>query len=212
LLVRLLDALGFETDVGRKTYYDEFRAGLESSPLEPGAPYVVKVPSTGLELDHLIESGRLDPTCVDYLVVPIRDLNSATASRIEMTFEQRAIVNVVGGVVKTTRPGKMSQVLAESFYQLMHTVARHELPLLLLDYPKFAQDAEYAHRCLSPLLDDTPFEKFAQAWEAVVDPDLLREAPPMPRFMELRAIPLRVRRASGLRLSGLKRRLTRIRN
>ena len=91
-LVRYLSALGLETEIERsgKSQWNEMaNAGLETMPLlKPGAdlPYVIKTPWIAEFADHILKQ---DAVAIDALIIPIRDLNEAAASRTIL--ELRAI-------------------------------------------------------------------------------------------------------------------------
>ena len=82
----------------------------------------------------------------------------------------------------------------------MRTAARWEIQLILLDYPLFAQDADYAWRRLQPLVGDRE-AAFMDAWRATVDPALVRDRPvDVPLLAGPRMAVLRLRRAVKARL------------
>lgn len=212
LLVKLLGELGLDTGSDRLAFHAGARAGLESSVLSPDAPHVVKSPKLTTSLGALIESGRLDPRQVEWLIVPLRPLADAAASRVRVSVEQRGVRNVPGGLVGTMRPARQQRWLAESTYGLFETAARYEIPLVVLQYPQFVSDPEYAFRRLRPLLGDRDHAAFAAAWNSVVDPALVNAGPvEMPRLATLRTAPWRLRTVAELKWWGARRRLERLR-
>ena len=125
----------------------------------------------------------------------MRDLGEAAASRVRVAVAARD-VHSAGGLVRTSRPRKQRQQLAEATYGLLHAAALFELPLIVLEYPRFAKDAGYAYRRLRVVLGDLSEEDFAAAWKEVVDPSLVRSAPvTVPRLADARLAFLRCRRA-----------------
>jgi hypothetical protein len=206
LLVKLLDAVGFDTGADRLRYFEGANAGLEANVLGPEAAHVVKNPSLSWKLRELLESGRLAPESVEWLLIPLRDLDQVAASRVRRTIEQRD-VNAPGGLVGTRKPREQRERLASLTYGLFETAALYELPLLVLEYPRFARDPAYAFRRLRPLLGDCSEGQFEAAWHAVVDGDLLREEPiGPPRFADPIAVLLRLKRWLGLKFAALRRR------
>jgi cation diffusion facilitator CzcD-associated flavoprotein CzcO len=200
LLVRLLDALGLDTGADRLSFNRGPRAGLESSPLAPEAARVVKSPELSVRLREMIESGRLRPEDVEWVLVPLRRLDDAAASRVRVALKQHS-VRAPGGLIGTTRPGRQRERLAENTYKLFETAALYELPLIVLEYPRFATDPEYAFRRLQPLLRHCAQADFDRAWHSVVDPKLVRTGPlEMPRLAAIRAAPLRLRLFLGTKL------------
>lgn len=192
-LVKLLDALEFDTGLHQLTYIEDAHAGYESDPLDPEAAHVVKNPSLNVRLRHMLDAGELDPTRVDWLLVPMRDLESAAASRVKTSLAMGGI-RVPGGLVGTIWPRRQGKRLAEETYSLFETAALYELPLIVLEYPKFVIDTEYAFRRLKPILYNRSYRDFAAAWHSVVEETLVRTGPiEFPYLATVRCIPLQLR-------------------
>lgn len=194
LLVKLLGQLGF--DIGKVSlgYFEDARAGLETDILDPSAGYVVKDPDLTWRLGPLLDSGQVNREDIDWLIVPLRNLEAVAASRVAITTNSRE-VHAPGGLIGTARPGKQRQRLAEMTYGLFEVAARYELPLIVLAYPLLARDVGYAYRRLLPLLGDRDEEEFAVAWSATVDPALVRDGEvEVPYLAGMRVAMLRTRR------------------
>jgi hypothetical protein len=207
LLVQLFAQLGFETGGRLRPFTATVNAGLEDDILDPVAPYVVKNPDLSWQLADLLTSGQLSAETIEWLVVPLRELGQATASRVRTTVAARDI-HAPGGLVRTPWPSKQRQHLAETNYALFETAALFELPLIVLHYPRFATDHAYAYRRLRPLLADRTEAAFTAALEAVVNPALVNDAPiQTPRFVTTRVAAARLRRAAkvGLARAGRRR-------
>jgi hypothetical protein len=58
---------------------------------------------------------------------------------------------------------------------LMESVARRDIPLTLLWYPRLVQDPRYLYEKLRFLLGDTPFDDFARIHSNVVRPDWVHQ-------------------------------------
>lgn len=165
-LVQYLAACGLDTHLarGRPEYDEEANAGLEDVPLGAAdVPYVVKSP-------WLYEfAGRLlaDPeVAVDAVIVPMRDLVDAVTSRIVNEMRARRALatlpedcqhwaawgTVPGGVVYSLNPVDQARLLALGFHQLLCTLVQHRVPVVLLDFPRFIDDADYLHAALAPVL------------------------------------------------------------
>jgi hypothetical protein len=153
----------------------------------------VKDPDLCWKLGPMLEEGRLNPAAIGCLVVPLRGLSDAAASRVLVTIEHRDI-HAPGGLVRTAVPSKQRAVLAEEVYGLMLTAARWELPLLLIEYPKFARDPRYAFRRLASVMQ-VDEERFFDAWSRTADKALVRDEPiTTPPLADLRVRGLRLRR------------------
>jgi len=207
LLVKLLDGLGFDTGVDQLTFDEVSRAGLEYDLEEPGAPEVVKAPKVSSQLRQMIECRRILPEEIDWLVIPLRSLEDAAASRVAVAFERRNL-NAPGGLVGTKRPGRQQAQLGEDLYALLETAALYELAVITLAYPRFALDTMYAFRRLEPMLRSCSSTEFDAVWRTVVDPDLVRSQPiAMPRFIELKATRLQLLFLYHYKVKPLMRRL-----
>jgi glycosyltransferase A (GT-A) superfamily protein (DUF2064 family) len=81
-------------------------------------------------------------------------------------------------VILSRWPGRQEADLAKATYGLLETAALYEIPLVTLEYPRFARDAGYAWRRLQPVVGLVTDEAaFVTAWREVVDPRLVRDEP-----------------------------------
>lgn len=170
-LVRYLTAAGLETHLSRRggvAWFDEqANAGLEDFPLsklDPDLPYVVKSPWTYELIDELLA----DPVIrVDAVIVPMRDLVEAAASRVVL--EQRSIHqhspwmagldrswtahgHTPGGVVYSLEPLDQARILAMGFHHLLERLVRADIPVRLLSFPRLVEDPDYLYDQLRPWL------------------------------------------------------------
>lgn len=192
-LVRYLSALGLDTHLTRHPdprWHEAANAGLENIPIGrnvPGLPYVVKTPW----LSELIGDVLANPAIiVDAVIVPVRDLADAAASRV--INEQRAIHAAVpwmaevsastenwgvtpGGVVFSLNPVDQGRLLAVWFHQLVLQLVRAEVPVVFLDFPRLAQDGAYLFEKLRHLLPQgTTAEQALRAHADIADPAKIR--------------------------------------
>lgn len=169
-LVRLLTELGLDTGFPRDNWqrhvHAHCAAGMEWDLADPAAPRVVKNPDLCERLGPLIASGRV---AVERALVPVRDLDSAAASRV------RIGVGVPGGLVGTDDPAQQRAVLAGRFHQLVETLAAHGVPVTFLHFPRFATDAEYCFTQLGDVLDGIGWLEFEAAFVRVSDPALIHD-------------------------------------
>lgn len=177
LLVRLFGRVGLDIGTPRWGYYEGARAGLETDLLATDAPYVVKKPDLTWQLRGLLEAGTVEAAWIEWLVVPLRDLSQAAASRVAVSVNAGS-AQAAGGVILSRRPGRQQADLARATYGLLETAALYEIPLVTLEYPRFARDSGYAWRRLEPVVGGLADEAaFAEAWGEVVDPKLVRDRP-----------------------------------
>lgn len=117
----------------------------------PDAPYVVKKPDLTWQLRGLLDAGAVDPARIECLVVPLRELSQAAASRVAVSISAGS-VQAAGGVILSRWPGRQQADLAKATCSLFEAAALYEVPLITLEYPRFARDAEYAWRRLEPVV------------------------------------------------------------
>jgi hypothetical protein len=182
-LVRFLQACGLPTGDGE--WFERARAGLEHR-LGPGAPYVVKDPSLGLYCDD-VDMARV---AVDALVLPVRDLQEAAASRLYQEHLGLADTGIArlsndvgswtpGGVYASLEPLDVARMLAVMQHRLLRWAARWSMPVVLLDFPRLAQDGEYLVGQLWPYL--APYcdrERALAAFAETADPATSRITSP----------------------------------
>ncbi len=157
LLVQVLTDLGLDTGYTSEAQADaRVHGGLEKDILAPDAPWIVKAPALSGQLGELIASGTV---AVEHVIVPIRELDVAAASRVRSA-RYGANLRTPGGLIATPNATRQKSALAILEYELFYAVARFEIPLTLLHFPRFAQDWEYTYRHLSFLDPSLP----AGAW------------------------------------------------
>ena len=174
-LVQLMTALGMDTGFSEPSQgvYEVCRAGMEWDLRAPDCPYVVKDPRLCHTLDEIVREGL---ATIDHAIVPIRELYSAAESRRFVTAQSGAPPGgVAGGVWLTDAPEQQESVLAVQFYELFHTLARHDIDTTILHFPRLATDPDYLFRKLSPVLPGIDAERFLKAFEAVVRPEWIHD-------------------------------------
>ena len=172
LLVAILSDLGLDTGFAPGVRIDPAsNAGLERGMLRPDAPRIVKVPGQLFALGDVLDRGVVD---VEHVIVPVRDLAVASASRVRVAGYGRR-QGARGGLAGTWRPGHQERVLAEAFYSFVHALVHFDVPFTMIDFPRFAGDWEYLHAKLGFLAPEIP----AAEWERVVtaryQPQLVHE-------------------------------------
>ncbi len=176
LLVQVLTALGADTGFTgeeRAKLVARARAGFERNILAPDAPRIVKNPALSVRLGPLLDEGRL---AVEHVIVPIRDLDVAAASRIRVSdYGDRR--GVAGGMWGSRDARRQRAFLADASYQLVWTCARHDIPVTFLAFPRFARDAQYLYRQLTWLIPDRTVADVQAALDQLADPSLITEMP-----------------------------------
>lgn len=151
LLLDVLRAVGIAGPDGER---DARPAPIES----PMAGRVVAVDDPG-RLSVLLDAGAVD---VAHVLVPVRDLDIAAASRVRATRHTVGLADARGALGRTG-------------YELLETVARFGLPHTLLDFPRFAEDPRYLADRLSFLDPTLPFDAWRDALARCAQPDRIRE-------------------------------------
>ena len=181
-LVRYLTELGLDTHLsrhGEEGFWDEeAHAGLETIPLpETGSdlPYVVKYPWLYQCIDHILKNNAFR---LDAVIVPVRDLNDAAASRVlvelqamhrrapwmaeaEQTWEVWG--STTGGVTYSLNPLDQGRLLAVGFHHLIERLIQADVPIILLAFPRLVEDPSYLFRKMQPVLPPTISETCALA-------------------------------------------------
>jgi hypothetical protein len=80
-----------------------------------------------------------------------------------------------GGVVYSLNPMDQARLLAVGFHHLIQKLTENEIPVVLLAFPKFANEPEYLFRCLKPFLSTDITKEFAKSvFEKIVDKEKIR--------------------------------------
>lgn len=191
LLVQLLDRCGLDTHLSRNPAAApdaRANAGLEDLLFEEDAPYVVKSPWSHAFLETCLSRGTV---AVDAVIIPVRDLGIAAASRIILEVQDRyehaadAMAasggawgewgTVRGGMTYAIEPLDQERILAVGFHRLVECLVRFDVPVILLDYPRFAVDAAYLFEKLAPVIEGRVDRAgFKKAFQSVADPAMAR--------------------------------------
>jgi hypothetical protein len=189
-LVEYLAECGLDTHIARDQYrgYDEdANAGLEDLPLnDPDAPYVIKSPWLFEYVERVLAD---EQTVVDAVVIPMRGIVEAAASRTVNELRARHAMpglhedckqwetwgTTAGGVVYSLNPIDQARLLALGFHELLHALVKRNVPIVLLDFPRFIEDPDYLHDALSATLGDSVDRASAlRAHARVAEPSKVR--------------------------------------
>ncbi len=174
LLVQVLTDLGLDTGFPADHTVDErVHAGLEFRIESPNAPRIIKDPNLSRRLGGLLERGEVE---IEHVIIPVRDLDVAVASRVRNT-KYGSNLHTFGGLFGTPRATKQREALALLFYELLYTVTRYDLPHTLLLFPRFTEDWEYTYAKLSFLDPSIPADRWKEALDRRVDRTLIHEQP-----------------------------------
>lgn len=158
-LVQFLDSCGVE--IGATSQYDErANAGLEIPLHDSTAPYLTKDPW----FYTYCESLDLREIHIDIIILPMRDLADAAASRlvqeksrvIEGMPDHFALADsygvVPGGSIYSLEPLDLERILATGFYRVLRWAVAHDIQIVFLDFPRMVEDGSYLVNQLWPWL------------------------------------------------------------
>lgn len=182
-LVQLLTRLGLDTGFSANTLDGKLdpvgRAGLESNIRDDNAPYVVKSPNISNYIEEILENPEI---ALDLVIVPIRDIDEATNSRIKVSKDNLAQKGFLarmfgskrgfaGGMMKTSNPQKQQFLLLRSLSHLLVECAKHDAPVVMLHYPRLMDDSDYLFHKLKPILNNVDLEQFKTTHQQTLKPD-----------------------------------------
>jgi hypothetical protein len=181
-LVQLLTALGLDTGFQdlHSCVFDNCQAGMEWDILHPQAPYIIKGPYFCDELDIVLNEHQ--DIHIDHAIVPVRDLFAAAQSRIDVTLrtDPRCFSNqeIPGGLWDTDIPDFQEPILALKLYHLIYTLAKRDIPLTLLSFPRIVHDPQYLFDKLKFPLGYSSWPTFKTAFDRIAQPHLVHHFSP----------------------------------
>ena len=175
-LVSLLTELGYDTGFSREQcrLLDPVgRAGLEmgiykyvhkDSPLSD--PYIIKSP---LISDSLRDACEMGDVSVEHVYIPVRCLRDVALSREKVS----KAGGVSGGFWGADCIEEQENKISRSFYSLIDTCLKFDLPYTLISFPRLIEDSEYLYGKLQMLVAGLSFDEFSSAFDRVVRPELV---------------------------------------
>ncbi|MEI7295340.1 hypothetical protein WCQ02_24630 [Paraburkholderia tropica] len=190
-MVQYLTACGLDTHSSRhpdEQLEEHANAGLEDLPIGDGAnlPYLIKTPWLYEFIDRLIAQ---EDVVIDAVIITMRDIVEAATSRVMLEMRGRlgndALVEehtrwetwgtTPGGLVYSLNPVDQARILALGFYQVIHALVKHDIPVVFLDFPRFIEDGNYLYDQLKSVLGDGVSRETAlAAHRALARVDLVR--------------------------------------
>lgn len=179
-LIQLFTALGLDTGFSDLTsdVLSNCHAGMEKDIRHPDTPYVIKNPWLCDYLDETLEKGDL---IIDHAIIPMRDLYSAAESRRDVTLRtsgQLSTEETPGGLWHTTIPEQQEAILAHQLYKIIYTIAKRDIPLTLLHFPRLIHDPHYLYEKVCFALNDIDREYFLETFQQVVKPEWVHDFKP----------------------------------
>lgn len=170
--VQLLTELGLETGFPKGQVIDtKSHGGLELDIRDANAPYVIKSPWLCDYLDDVLQGGDI---VIDHAFIPMRDLYEAAQSRRHVSSAEPSNPGAVpGGLWHTSKPEEQENVLTGQLYKLMYALAKHDVPVSLLLFPRLVKDPEYLYQKTRFLLADVGYDLFKETFQAISRPELV---------------------------------------
>jgi hypothetical protein len=189
-LVEHLDGCGFETHLGKHAthfYDDNANAGLEDLPMGTAdTPYVLKSPWLYEYVERLLAR---DDIVVDAVILPMRGIVEAAASRTINELRARCANDQLvddctlwetwgitpGGVTFSLNPVDQARLLAVGFHEVLHALVKKDIPVVLLDFPRFVEDADYLRSKMQAVFGDkVPRARALDVHRRLAQPDKVR--------------------------------------
>ena len=175
-LVQLFTALGLDTGFAdpRSAVLPNCSAGMEWDIRDPDAPFIVKSPLLCDYLDDVLETSDL---MIDHAIIPVRDLYAAAESRryVSSTTDVAFFPGVPGGLWHTQVPEDQEAVLANELYKIIHTIAKRDIPMTLLFFPRLIHDAEYLYSKIRFMLSRIEYREFLETFKQTARPELVHD-------------------------------------
>ena len=116
---------------------------------------------------------------IDQAIIPVRDLFSAAESRRDVTRRTDGSA-VPGGLWHTDDPQQQEAVLVNQLYKIILTIAKRDIPMTLLYFPRSIHEPEYLYRKIEGTLNGITYEKFLEVFHQVARPELVHTFSPDP--------------------------------
>ena len=176
-LIQLLTHLGMDTGFHRESKINQHcNAGLELNIRSESAPYIVKDPRFCEYADDILKNPLI---ILDHVIIPIRDIPSAAASRIRVVEDHPPSElkgsDIDGGLWGTNNPKEQEVILQEKLTSLLLALADSHTPVTIMNFPRLVNDARYTYHKLSPLLKGVGFKKFQKSFGVVSRPELVHD-------------------------------------
>lgn len=157
-LVALLTELGLDTGFKCGEWQTHINdvpafAGLEYN--ITGSHYILKNPEFSTQIKNIYNRCN-----IDHIYIPIRDLKSASESRIYYGSGR-------GGLWDTKNPGDQESILAYQLGYLFESLILLDIPFTALNFYQMIQDAQYTYNKLNFLVKHISFDHFKDIFENV---------------------------------------------
>lgn len=164
MLVKIIDELGVDTTATVGAWFDAANAGGEARLDLATSPRVVKDPLLGGYLPSMLDTDQVTAADIDVVLIPIRDLGDAAASRWLVDRRARR-VGSPGGLNGVKRPTRQADYLADELWALLLALELHDVRWRLMHYPRFMVDRDYFVAIVAATFPDVSPAKIAGVWD-----------------------------------------------
>tara|TARA_Y100000592_G_scaffold81764_1_gene129770 strand:- start:188 stop:805 length:618 start_codon:yes stop_codon:yes gene_type:complete len=148
---------GYTKDSFNDYIFDNCNSGLESmvineselgevsfTPLEKDS-YIIKTPA--LIDDPKVISSFLQKYEIEYMIIPIRNLDKAAESRAKIGTQE-----VPGGLWKANNKDEQITLYYKQLASYLETMVKFDIPTIFLDFDKMISSPEYLYNKLAKIL------------------------------------------------------------
>jgi hypothetical protein len=170
LLMALFTFLGLDTGFDEKEFErvqsSNSKAGFERH--QDPCPYIVKCIWCSEKVDAMVNKHDF---LMEHVILPMRNLEDSVQSR-------KLVANLGeenGGFDNASNEDEQKRVNCRRVYNLLHDLAKNDIPFTLLHFPRLANDAEYLWGKLEWLFQkhEISKEKFLEVHAKVSNPNLI---------------------------------------
>ena len=173
LLMALFTFLGLDTGFDETEFErvqsSNSKAGFEKH--QDPCPYIVKCIWCSEKVDAMVNKHAF---AMEHVIFPMRSLEGSVQSRKRIS-DLVGGGERVGGFDNASNEDEQKQVNCRRVYNLLHDLAKNDIPFTLLHFPRLANDAEYLWGKLEWLFQKNGIskEKFLEVHAKVSNPNLI---------------------------------------
>ena len=190
VLVKFFSACGLDSQLkdNQQVFWDEAaKAGVENNILlDQHLPYVLKAPWHSMFISQAIATRGLT---IDAVLIPVRDLVQAAASRLVLELRSRykywpelldmprvdSFGYAAGGCIYSMNPIDQAREAALGFHRLVLELVQNQIPIVFLEFPRFATDFSYLYDQVSSFLPpELSRQRAKELFRTTMEPDALR--------------------------------------
>jgi hypothetical protein len=183
-VIRMLTRLGFDTGFKPKDeyYISKLRAGCEwnvpidfdnDSPKKirralDKAPRVLKSPQWSFVIKGMVAMSVLE---VDHVLVPLRDIDIAAASRLDVGLDWLVDPTLTGA----RKAQDQASIMAMALGRVIEACYVFNIPCTMMKFPLFVQDMDYCYTKMKHIAEiEIKRGEFKKWWKKLANPDQIK--------------------------------------